>query len=94
MVARAIAVLGSAPLFYYVLHLFLIHALALKFAQLTTGQSAWLLGVFPPENPAGYGLGLAGIYLVTLLIVVMLYGPCRWFAAAKRSGKRWWWSYL
>ncbi len=48
----------------------------------------------PPENPAGYGLGLAGIYLVTLLIVVMLYGPCRWFAAAKRSGKRWWWSYL
>jgi uncharacterized membrane protein len=93
-VARSIAVFGSAPLFYYVLHLFLIHGLALTFAQFTTGQSAWLLGVFPPTKPSGYGLDLAGVYLVTLLAVIMLYAPCRWFAAAKRSGKGWWWSYL
>jgi uncharacterized membrane protein len=93
-VARSIAVFGSAPLFYYVLHLFLIHWLALRLAQSTTDQSAWLLGMFPPAKPSGYGLDLAGVYLVTLLVVIMLYGPCRSFAALKRSGKGWWWSYL
>jgi uncharacterized membrane protein len=93
-VARWITVFGSVPLFYYVLHLFLIHGLALAFAQFTTGQSAWLLGASPPERPSGYGLSLPEVYLVTLLIVMMLYAPCRWFAATKRSGSGWWWSYL
>jgi uncharacterized membrane protein len=93
-VARWLIVFGSVPLFYYVLHLFLIHGLAVAFAQFTTGQSAWLLGGFPPERPSGYGLSLPEVYLVTLLIVMMLYAPCRWFAAVKRSGSGWWWSYL
>jgi uncharacterized membrane protein len=93
-VARWITVFGSVPLFYYVLHLFLIHGLALAFAQFTTGQSAWLLGTSPPDKPSGYGLSLAEVYLVTLLIVLMLHAPCRWFARVKRSGSGWWWSYL
>jgi uncharacterized membrane protein len=93
-VARWLTVFGSVPLFYYVLHLFLIHGLAVAFAQFTTGQSAWLLGASPPERPSGYGLSLLEVYLVTLLIVMMLYAPCRWFAATKRSGSGWWWSYL
>jgi uncharacterized membrane protein len=92
--ARCITVFGSVPLFYYVLHLFLIHGLAIAFAQLATGQSDWLLGAFPPEKPAGYGLGLPGVYLMALAIVAMLYPLCRWFAALKRSGRGWWWSYL
>ena len=93
-VARWITVFGSVPLFYYVLHLFLIHGLALAFAQLATGESAWLLGAFPPEKPAGYGVGLHDVYLVALLVVMTLYPLCRWFAAVKRSGRGWWWSYL
>jgi uncharacterized membrane protein len=93
-VAECITLFGSVPLFYYVAHLFLIHWLAVAFAQLTTGESAWLLGAFLPEKPPGYGLGLPGVYLMTLLIVIMLYGPCRLFAAVKRSGRGRWWSYL
>jgi uncharacterized membrane protein len=93
-VARRVTVFGSVPLFYYVLHLFLIHGLALVFAQLTTGETAWLLGASPPEKPAQYGVGLPGVYLVTLLVVMTLYPLCRWFAAVKASGRGWWWSYL
>jgi hypothetical protein len=40
------------------------------------------------------GLGLPGIYFVWLLVVVVLYPICRWFAARKENSTGWWWSYL
>jgi hypothetical protein len=45
-------------------------------------------------KPAGYGLGLAGIYAVWLVIIIALYPACRWFASLKRRRSEWWWSYL
>ena len=82
------------PLFYYLLHLVLIYRLALAFAQLSTGESAWLAGVFPPEKPSGYGLDLPGVYLMALAVVLMLYPLCRRFAAEKQSCTGWSWRYL
>ena len=89
-----IAIFGSVPLFYYVVHLFLIHALALGFAWATIGHAGWLLGSSAVGKPAGYGLGLAGVYAVWLAVVVALFPLCRWFAAIKRRRTEWWWSYL
>ena len=89
-----IAIFGSVPLFYYVVHLYLIHALAVAYAWATTGQAGWLLGSSAAGKPAGYGLGLAGVYAVWLAVVVALFPLCRWFAAIKRRRIEWWWSYL
>jgi uncharacterized membrane protein len=92
--ADAITTYGRVPFFYYVLHIFVIHAFAVAFAWLTVGNVAWLFGDPPIDKPAGYGLSLPGIYLVWLLVILALYPACRWFASVKQRRREWWWSYL
>jgi uncharacterized membrane protein len=89
-----VTIYGRVPLFYYVAHIFLIHALAVLFSWLTIGDGAWLFRPFPAGRPAGYGLGLPGIYLVWIGVVAALYPLCRWFATFKRRRREWWWTYL
>jgi uncharacterized membrane protein len=85
-----IATFGRVPFFYYVVHIFLLHALAVLFAWVTIGEFGPLAG----RKPATYGMGLAGIYAVWLAVVVSLYPLCRWFAGIKRRRTEWWWRYF
>ncbi len=89
-----LATFGRVPFFYYVAHLFLIHGLAIAFALATTGDASWLFGGLAGGKPADWGLGLAGVYAMTLLVVMLLYPLCRWFAALKQSRTEGWLSYL
>ena len=93
-VADWIATFGRVPFFYYVAHIFLLHALAILFAWLTIGDIGWLFGRLAGHKPAAYGLPLVGIYAVWLAVVVALYPLCRWFAGIKRRRTERWWSYL
>lgn len=94
-IARVFLVFGRVPLFYYVAHIFVLHALAVAFAAATQGEVAWLFGGLPIlAQPEDYGLGLAGVYLMWLLVVAILYLPCRWFADVKRHRRDVWLSYL
>ncbi|HVU80910.1 MAG TPA: hypothetical protein VHD89_02780, partial [Rhodanobacteraceae bacterium] len=90
--AGVLTTYGRVPLFYYVAHLYLLHALALLYAWMAVGDASALIGRL--HKPAGYGLGLAGVYAVWLFVVVALYPACRRFAAVKRRRSEWWWSYL
>lgn len=96
--ARAISTFGRVPFFYYVLHIPLIHALALIVSKFRLGYvSPWLFTNHPmgnPEPPAGYIWSLPLLYLVWGIAVVMLYFVCRWFAALKARRSEWWLSYL
>ena len=83
--ARLLATFGQVPFFYYVVHIYLIHALAVTTAFATSGALT--------STPA-IGLSLPGIYFVWLLVLVLLYPICRWFAELKERGSGWWWSYL
>ncbi len=47
------------------------------------------LATFPPFYPAGYGLSLAGVYGVWLLVILLLYPLCRWMADLKARNKSW-----
>jgi hypothetical protein len=85
-----IATFGRVPFFYYVTHIYVLHALAILFAWATIGNAIFMA----TSKPAGYGLGLAGIYAVWLAVVISLYPLCRWFVAIKRRRIEWWWSYL
>jgi len=89
-IAGWITTFGRVPFFYYLAHLYLLHALAILFAWATIGNAVLTAG----QKPAGYGLGLAGIYVVWLGVVISLYPLCRWFAAIKRQRNGWWWSYF
>ena len=93
-VADWIATFGRVPFFYYVVHIFLLHALAIVFAWVTIGEIGFLFGPLAGRKPTTYGMGLAGIYAVWLAVVVALYPLCRWFAGIKRRRTEWWWSYL
>lgn len=96
--ARIVSVFGRVPFFYYVLHIPLIHALALVVSRLRLGEvSPWLfenhpMGVGPA--PAGYVWSLPLLYLVTLIAVAILYVPCRWFADLKARRREAWLRYL
>jgi uncharacterized membrane protein len=93
--ARVLLVFGRVPLFYYLLHILLLHALAVAFSAVTFGESAWLLGGLPIiARPEGYGLDLGGVYLAWLLVVALLYLPCVWFAGIRRRHSAAWLSYL
>ena len=76
-IADWIATFGRVPFFYYVVHIFLLHALAIAFAWATIGDIGWLFGSMAGRKPAAYGLSLAGIYAVWLAVVVALYPLCR-----------------
>ncbi|HET6681165.1 MAG TPA: heparan-alpha-glucosaminide N-acetyltransferase domain-containing protein [Gemmatimonadaceae bacterium] len=96
--ARFIAVFGRVPFFYYVLHIPLIHALALLVSRLRTGAiSPWLFQNHPMGNgppPDGYAWSLPLLYLIFAITIALLYLPCRWFAALKARRKDWWLGYL
>jgi uncharacterized membrane protein len=83
---------GSVPLFFYVLHLHLLRWTSLPLAMARWGAAAFMP---PPTGHAGSPeLGLWSAYVAWALTCVILYRPCRWFAAAKARRKDWWLSYL
>jgi uncharacterized membrane protein len=90
-VANLLDVFGRVPLFYYVLHIPLIHVLAMAVSFVRTGAvTPWLFGnhpMEPPEQPAGYMWSLTLLYVVTFVAVGLLYFACRWFADVKARSK-------
>jgi len=94
--ASALVIFGRVPLFYYILHLYLIHMLAFVVAILFRQPANWLLhgGFFLNAIPAGYGHNLPFIYLMWMMAVTILYFPCRWWAGLKQRRRDWWLSYL
>jgi uncharacterized membrane protein len=94
---KKILVFGRVPLFYYLLHLFTIHLLAIAVGLIYQQPIAWLWGQALPLNrpaPPEYGHGLPFIYFMTLFVVALLYFPCNWFAKLKQRRKDWWLRYL
>ena len=93
---RPFLVIGRVPMFYYLLHLPLIHLTAVIFSWIRYGHPDPALYGTPPDPPVpGYsGYGLPVVYLVWIGIVALLYPACRWFADLKRRRKEVWLSYL
>lgn len=83
--ARALAVFGQVPFFFYVVHIYVIHALAVATGFAMTGAV---------EAGPELGFGLITVYLVWLIVLALLYPLCRWFAGLKARRTEWWWSYL
>src|SRR5947199_8809023 len=96
--ARWITVFGRVPFFYYMLHIPLIHALALLMCKIKLGNvSPWLFANHPmgnPEPPEGYQWNVPLLYLTWAITVVLLYFACRWFAERKARRADWWLKYL
>jgi len=96
ILGSVLVIFGRVPLFFYILHLYLIHALAVVVALLFRQPAGWLLhgGFWTNDIPYGYGHNLPFIYSMWVLAVAILYIPCLWWAGFKKRRKDWWLSYL
>jgi uncharacterized membrane protein len=96
--ARGLATFGRVPFGFYLLHVPLIHLLALAVAAVRTPAAVgWLFHDHPMRPgpvPDGYVWSLGLLYLVTALVVVLLYAPCAWLAREKALRRHPWLAYL
>lgn len=82
---RAILVtFGSVPLFFYILHLYMLHLLN------RLASMVW------PVGDAGFVSvpGVGCIWLLAVAVAVPCWFACRWFSARKRASAKWWMRYL
>jgi uncharacterized membrane protein len=96
--AKVMATFGRVPLFFYLLHIPLIHALAGVVSLAREGRlDPWLFTNHPMEPgppPTGYPWSLPLLYLVFAVAVALLYEPCRLYARLKATGRYRWLKYL
>ena len=98
-VVNFFCVFGRVPFFYYILHLYLIHFIAI-FAAEFTGYG-WEIMVSMPtfitrvEALKGYGFNLITVYVIWIFVIILLYPLCKKFDKYKQSNKeKAWLSYL
>jgi uncharacterized membrane protein len=95
---RILVTFGRVPLFYYLLHVPLIHLIAIGLAFVRYGEVGFMFQNFyfvrPDQLPPGYGYSLPVVYAVWLSVVALLYPCCYWFAGLKRRYRTAWLSYL
>ena len=93
-VASWLSVYGRVPLFFYVVHIYLAHALAMVLAFIQGGEIRRILVVTDPASiPSWYGVSLPGVYVAWAIVVLLMYLPCRWYAGLKARRNDWWLRY-
>jgi len=95
-----ISVFGRVPFFYYIIHLYAIHFLAI-FGAMICGfnWSDMILTTkvgLTPGFKGGYGFNLLTVYIIWFCLIIALYPACKWFDKYKRAHQRekWWLSYF
>src|SRR5436305_14341247 len=86
-----IVICGRVPLFYFVLHLYVIHILLVIASWLRYGWAATSFIFHPVPSmggpaqlfPRDFGWSLTTVYLLWILTVILLYPLCRWYARLK-----------
>jgi uncharacterized membrane protein len=93
---KALEMFGRVPMWYYLMHLLVIHVSALVVMGIRTGtyQNAWYLTAPYTQVPreARWPLGL--LYLVWAVCIVVLYPLCRTYATRKKTNPAPWMHYI
>ena len=97
-IGEIFAVFGRVPMFYYLLHIPVIHLAAVIVSLAREGRvNPWLFTNHPmmnPPPPEGYTWNLALLYAVFVIVVALLYFPCRWYARRKAMNPAPWMRYI
>ena len=84
--SQALLVFGQVPMFFYLVHLPLIHVAGVIHAYLRYGDT---------HIPATVDLSLPLIYLAWMVLLAALWPACVAWRRFKRAKRQWWWlSYL
>jgi len=90
---------GKVPLFFFLLHLPLIHLVAVVTSLARYGSVHWFfespsLDRYPFTLPPEWGYSLPVVYAAWILVLVLLYPVCAWFADVKSRKRAVWLRYL
>jgi len=90
---RIVMVYGRTPLFYFVIHLYIIHLLLFPMVFLQGFHTGDLVfGAMNYGRPAtGSGIGLGGVYLVWIGVVVLMYPLCLLYGRFKATHRQYPW---
>ena len=83
-IGRFFVIFWRVPLFFYLLHWFVLKGVMVGLGYLRYGNIDWWLGRAP--WPTDYGYGLETVYLVWAGVVLFFYPLCLWFAGVKKRG--------
>ncbi len=95
-----VLVFGNVPMFFYLLHIPLIHGLAVIAAVLLGYPATEMVNLtgWVNANPglAGYGFSLFIVYLIWIGVLVILFPVCRKFQKYKQAHQKdkWWLRYI
>lgn len=88
-IAQILSVYGRVPMFYYIVHIFVIHAIAMLLAGWEPGylMRDMIINEWMDADPAleGFGYSLPVVYGVTIAVVAALYPVCQWYHTLKRN---------
>lgn len=86
---------GRAPLLFYLIHLPLIHGVAVILEMIREHDAQWLFQGFPPSaKPPYYGYAIHWVYLIWILIIIVMYPICRFLSSKKHKSRSQWASYF
>ena len=93
---KVLATFGRVPMFYYLLHIPLIHLAALLVNYLRSGSfhPEWYATAPYASVPPMARWSLSLLYLVFALVVAVLYVACRWFEGVKSRHRGSWLRYI
>jgi len=94
--ARLLETFGRVPMFYYLLHIPVIHLTALAVWWMRDGSVNTARFATAPyvSIPAPERWSLALLYLVFFVVIGVLYPLCRWFAGVKARHPSGWLRYI
>jgi uncharacterized membrane protein len=96
--SQYIVALGRVPMFFYILHIYLIHVIALAAAVMTGyDPSDMVFNTWVTDSPnlRGYGFSLGIVHVLWIAMVFMLFPLCLWYDRYKiKNRDKWWLSYL
>lgn len=92
---KILLIFGRVPLFYYLLHVPVIHLLAVILAFMQGLNPGFLFDNSDPSVwPSEFGYGLIGVYIAWFTVVVIMYPLSKWFYELKKERKYRWLSYF
>jgi uncharacterized membrane protein len=95
---QPVIVFGRVPFYFYVLHLYVIHALAmllLVYEGRKASEYIFSAGNLTSGRLSGFGLSLPAVYIVWVAVIVLLYPLCLWYQRYRQKHpEKWWLRYL
>lgn len=89
---------GRVPFFYYVLHFYIIHLIAVIIFFINGFASSQIVTPGSPFffRPPELGYGLIGVYVIWIIVVLILYPMCKKYDIYKTSHikLKWWLRYF